>query len=79
LQKALLQNLPLYGKSEQHVNELWGALIVYAWRVYNIKHPRLRLLLLIVYGVGFVLLFIPAAWTFVQVTRFGIRHLYEPS
>jgi hypothetical protein len=55
--------------------EALAALIVYAWRIHNIKHPRLRLVILIIYGVGFGLLTIPAVATFVQLTLFGAREL----
>jgi hypothetical protein len=54
-----------------------ASLIVYAWRVYNIKHPRLRLFIRFMYSLGFVLLAIPAIWTFVQVTHFALRHLID--
>ena len=55
--------------------EALAALIVYAWRIHNIKHPSLRPVILIVYSLGFVFLGIPAAITFLQVTLFGLRQL----
>jgi hypothetical protein len=55
--------------------EALAALIVYAWRIHNIKYPRLRPLILIIYSFGFLLLGIPATVTFFQVTFFGFRHL----
>jgi hypothetical protein len=55
--------------------EALASLIVYAWRIYNIKHPRVRPLILVIYGLGFVLLAVPAAVTFLQVTLFGLRQL----
>jgi hypothetical protein len=60
-------------RGTQYEPPLLASLIVYAWRIHNIKHPRLRLLVLVIYSAGFALLGIPAAWTFVQVTLFGIR------
>jgi len=56
--------------------EALAALIIYAWRIHNIRHPRLRPLILIIYGAGFGLLIVPAAVTFFQVTFFGLRYLF---
>jgi hypothetical protein len=67
----------LHGRPNQH--EVWAALIVYAWRVHNIRHPKLRLSILVIYTVGFLLLGIPAAMTFLQVTLFGLRQLLHGS
>jgi hypothetical protein len=53
-----------------------SSLVIYAWRLHNIRHPRWRLIIFVLYGLGFVLLGIPAVWTFMQVTYFGLRHLF---
>lgn len=62
------------GKPEEP--EALAALIVYAWRVHNIRYPWLRPSILIIYSLGFVLLGIPARVTFLQVTLFGSRYLH---
>lgn len=49
-----------------------ASLIVYAWRLHNIRHPWTRRGILLLYSFGFVLLGIPAAVTFVQVTLVGL-------
>jgi len=54
-----------------------ASLITYGWRIYNVKHPRLRLFIRFMYSLGFTLLAIPAIWTFVQVTNFALRHLID--
>jgi hypothetical protein len=54
-----------------------AALIVYAWRVHNIRYPRLRPWILVLYSLGFLLLGIPAVVTFVQVTLAGIRSWFQ--
>jgi hypothetical protein len=64
----------LFGRSD--APEIWGSLIVYAWRLHNIRHPRLRLVILVLYWLGFALLAIPAVWTFVQVSIFALRTLF---
>jgi hypothetical protein len=56
--------------------EILASLIVYAWRVHNIRYPRLRLIILVFYCAGFGLLAVPAAVTFVQVTTAGLRILF---
>jgi hypothetical protein len=53
-----------------------AAVIVYAWRVHNIKRPRWRLLILALYSLGFVLLGIPALWTFLEVSRSGLHYWF---
>jgi hypothetical protein len=63
-------------RGKQHEPEVLAALIIYAWRVHNIKRPRLRAAILLIYGSGFVLLGIPAAVTFLQVTIFAFRYLF---
>lgn len=60
------------GKAEEP--QALASLIVYAWRLHNIRHPRLRPLVLFIYGLGFLLLGIPAVVTFLQVTLFALRH-----
>lgn len=52
-----------------------ASLIIYAWRLHNIRYPRLRPFILFIYGLGFLLLGIPAVGTFLQVTLFALRHL----
>jgi len=52
-----------------------ASLVVYAWRIHNIRRPRWRLVIFVLYSVGFVLLGVPAAWTFIQVSLFGLRAL----
>lgn len=54
-----------------------AAFIVYAWRIHNIRHPYLRPWILGFYGAGFLLLGIPAAVTFAQVTFAGIRFWFR--
>jgi hypothetical protein len=53
-----------------------GSLVVYAWRLHNIRHPRLRRIILAIYCLGFALLAVPAVVTFFQVTRVGLRSLF---
>lgn len=55
--------------------EILASLIVYNWRLHNIRHPRLRQIILTIYCVGFALLAIPATATFLQVTIVGLRAL----
>lgn len=69
-------NLIATANSIANGREILASFIVYAWRVHNIRRPRLRLIILVIYCVGFGLLAIPAAATFVQVTTAGLRVLF---
>jgi hypothetical protein len=53
-----------------------ASLVIYVWRLHNIRRPRWRLVIFVLYGLGFVLLGIPAIWTFVQVSLFALRTLF---
>jgi hypothetical protein len=64
--------LHMRGKPEEPA--ALASLVVYAWRVHNIKRPALRPWLLAIYSLGLVLLAVPAGWTFLQVTLSGLRH-----
>ena len=55
--------------------QVLGSLIVYTWRLHNIRYPRLRPIVLLIYAFGFSLLGVPAAITFLQVTFFGLGQL----
>jgi hypothetical protein len=58
-------------------SEFLAALIVYAWRIHNVRYPWLRPWILAIYSLGFLLLGIPAAATFVQVTLAGLRSWFR--
>lgn len=51
-------------------------LIVYAWRLHNIRRPTLRPFILALYAVGFILVGFPAVVTFFQVTLAGLRSFH---
>jgi hypothetical protein len=43
------------------------------WHTLNFRDRGLRIITLILFYVGFVLLIIPSAWTVLQVTAYTIR------
>lgn len=53
-----------------------AALIVYAWRLHNIRYTRMRPTILVIFAAGFLLVGIPATATFLQVTLVGLRALF---
>ena len=66
-------NLIATANSVASGREILASFVVYAWRLHNIRHPRTRLALLALFGVGFILIGIPAVVTFLQVTLAGLR------
>jgi hypothetical protein len=53
----------------------WGLALIHIWTVNDIKHPRLRITVLMLFGTGLTLVAVPAAITFLQVTLLLLRLL----
>jgi hypothetical protein len=51
------------------------SLLIQLWSLRNIKHPMLRILTVLLFGIGTLLLAIPAALTFLQVTALPLGRL----
>ena len=56
-------------------SDQWGLGLIHIWRVNDIKQPKLRILILVLFRVGIVLLTVPAIVTFLQVTILPMKHL----
>jgi hypothetical protein len=54
----------------------WGLGLIHIWTVSNIKRPKWRITVLLLFGAGLTLLAIPAAFTFLEVTRLLVKHLF---
>jgi hypothetical protein len=48
--------------------------LVHHWNLANVRKPALRIFLFILFSVGLLLVGIPAAFTFVQVTLVPLKH-----
>lgn len=70
------ENMIATAHSIANGQQILASTIVYAWRIHNIRHPRLRLIILGIYCVGFGLLAIPAVLTFFQVTIVGLKGMF---
>jgi len=69
-------NLVATANSLANGRDIIASSIIYAWRIHNIRHPRMRLIVFLIYCAGFALLAVPAAITAVQVTTVGLRGLF---
>jgi len=54
----------------------WGLGLIHIWTVSDIKRPEWRITVLLLFGAGLTLLAIPAAFTFLEVTRLLVKHLF---
>jgi hypothetical protein len=73
--KPDLDNLGAGTSQELQTSDQWGLGLIHIWRVSDIKHPKLRILILVLFRVGIVLLTVPAIVTFLQVTILLTKHL----
>ena len=73
--KPKLDNLEAGTSQELQTGDQWGLGLIHIWRVSDIKHPKFRILILVFFRVGIVLLTIPAIVTFLQVTILLTKHL----
>jgi hypothetical protein len=48
-----------------------GGMLIYRWRLADIKRPALRIVVMLLFGFGLALLAVPAIFTFFQVTLAG--------
>ena len=55
-------------------SDLTGRMIIFLWNLKDLKQPRLRLLIAILFAIGLTLLTVPAVFTFMQVTFVALRH-----
>jgi hypothetical protein len=56
-------------------SDQWGLGLIHIWEVNDIKRPTLRIVIFSLFRVGLLLLAVPAAFTFVQVTLLLTKHL----
>jgi hypothetical protein len=56
-------------------SDRWGLGLIHIWRASDIKHPKMRILILVLFRAGIVLLTVPAIVTFLQVTILLTKHL----
>jgi hypothetical protein len=63
---------PAYGVESSDIE---STLLIQLWTLANIKRPRLRIFILVVFAIGLALLAVPAAFTFLQVTLGALKHL----
>ena len=66
-----VNTLPELKSSDQ-----WGLALIHVWTVQDIKHPKLRIFIFVLFGAGLLAIAIPAAITFINVTEVGVKHLF---
>ena len=49
--------------------DVWSLGLIHIWSISNIKQPKLRIFVYLLFRVGLILIAIPAAFTFIQVTK----------
>jgi hypothetical protein len=52
-----------------------SAMLVHQWTIVNLGRPALRIFVLLLFGIGLILLAVPAAITFIQVTVLPLKQL----
>jgi hypothetical protein len=73
--KPELPNLGAGTSTELQTGDQWGLGLIHIWSVSDIKHPVWRIIILILFRAGPLLVGFPAAITFLQVTIIAARHL----
>jgi hypothetical protein len=73
--KPDLPNLGAGTSDELRTSDQWGLGLIHIWTVSDIKAPTLRILVLVLFRIGLILLAIPAGVTFIQVTFLLAKHL----
>jgi hypothetical protein len=68
-------NLGAGTSQELQTGDQWGLGLIHIWRVSNIKHPKLRIIIYSLFRAGIVLLTVPAIVTFLQVTILPMKHM----
>ena len=78
LRPRLKPDLPSLGAGtspDLQTGDQWGLGLIHIWEINNVKRPTLRIVIYVLFRVGILLLAIPAAFTFLQVTMVLARHL----
>jgi len=70
-----LPNLGAGTRDDLRTGDQWGLGLIHIWRLNDIKYPRLRITILLLFWAGLILLAIPAGITFLQVTHLLWRQL----
>jgi hypothetical protein len=52
-----------------------GGMLTYIWKVHNIKWPKWRIFIYLLFRAGIILLAVPAGFTFLQVTLLVAKHI----
>jgi len=73
--KPDLPNLGVGTESELQTGDAWGLGLIHIWEINDLKRPALRIVIYSLFRAGILLLAIPAALTFVQVTIVLAKHL----
>jgi hypothetical protein len=71
--KPHLPNLGAGTAPELMTGDQWGHGLLHIWMVSDIKHPLVRVCVYLLFRIGIVILIIPAAFTFVQVSVLLIK------
>jgi hypothetical protein len=74
--KPDLPNLGAGTSPDLTTGDHWGLGLIHIWRVSDIKHPKMRILILVFFRAGIVLLTVPAIVTLLQVTKHLLRRIY---
>ena len=73
--KPDLPNLGAGTSPDLQTGDQWGLGLIHIWEINNVKRPTLRIVTYVLFRLGILLLAIPAAFTFLQVTMVLARHL----
>jgi hypothetical protein len=74
----LRPDLPSLGagtSDELGTSDHWGLRLIHIWTISDLKTPTLRILVLVLFRIGLMLVAIPAGVTFLQVTFLLAKHL----
>jgi hypothetical protein len=66
--KPELPNLGAGTAPELQTGDQWGLGLIHIWHINDMKNPWLRIVILLLFSAGLLLLSFPAVVTFVQVT-----------
>jgi hypothetical protein len=61
-------NLGVGSSPDLQSADQWGLGLIHIWELNDIKHPKTRIVVYLLFGAGLVLVSIPAVVTFLQVT-----------
>src|SRR5262249_16535631 len=67
-------NLGVGSSPDLQSSDQWGLGLIHIWELNDIKHPKTRIAVYLLFRAGLVLVSIPAIVTFLQVTAIAVIH-----